>query len=545
MKQTFPTGIVALAVTATLGLAGCSADGGPSQPSATPFDPSALTSSTTPGTTSVDEVTWGLLRGEPPTLDPARVSVTPQFISIGNMCESLLQLQPDFSAAPGIASTAEWVGNTVVFTLRDDVTFWDGTPLTAEDVAFSLSRARDPKAQSTQLSTYRNVSSIDITGEHEVTVTFSAPDSQFLSSMAGAPGIVYQKAFAEAAGEDFGTSDGGVMCTGPFAFDSWTPGQSISMTAYEDYWGGAPLVERLTLRIVPNDSTLTSALLSGEIDGAFDVPSGASELRTSDAGTLYVGPSTASMSFGPTTSEGLAADPRVREALDLAIDKLAVIDTVLNGLGTPVRTFTVPFQWEGLAAADIYRAGYDALEAPTYDLDAAKKIMAEVDITDPSLVLAVSAGVTEARQAATIVQAAGTQLGLDIEVRELQATDFSALFVNSEARQGIDFLLTTAIPATPGVLQYPSLFAIQGSAYNFSNYENADVTRLLGEARATTDPEESAEAFVNAQAIFAPARLQVSLAGQYTRVFLNNALTGVTTSLGYVNSPWALHLGGK
>ena len=393
-------------------------------------------------------------------------------------------LQPDFSAAPGIASTAEWVGNTVVFTLRDDVTFWDGTPLTAEDVAFSLSRARDPKAQSTQLSTYRNVSSIDITGEHEVTVTFS--------------GIVYQKAFAEAAGEDFGTSDGGVMCTGPFAFDSWTPGQSISMTAYEDYWGGAPLVERLTLRIVPNDSTLTSALLSGEIDGAFDVPSGASELRTSDAGTLYVGPSTASMSFGPTTSEGLAADPRVREALDLAIDKLAVIDTVLNGLGTPVRTFTVPFQWEGLAAADIYRAGYDALEAPTYDLDAAKKIMAEVDITDPSLVLAVSAGVTEARQAATIVQAAGTQLGLDIEVRELQATDFSALFVNSEARQGIDFLLTTAIPATPGVLQYPSLFAIQGS-----------------------------------------------LAGQYTRVFLNNALTGVTTSLGYVNSPWALHLGGK
>lgn len=504
------------------------------------------------GTKAVDEVTWAIVEGEPATLNPAGSAS----LIIPNLCDNLLSIQPDFSIEPGIAERAEFVDPvTFVITLRDDVKFWDGSPVTADDVVYSLQQGTDPASQ--WFSAFALVvpdPSVGIvaTGPLEVTVRFVAPDSTFRDALAGQGGAVMQKAFGEATGEAVGTPEGGLMCTGPYKLEQggWQPGSEIVTTANEDYWAGAPLVKSLKYTFVSDGSTLATALTQGEIDGAINVPPSSRAVFEGDgAGTLTVGNSTASYSFGPATPNGAAANPMIRQALNLAIDRNQYLETVVNGLGHVQKTIVPEFSFQAMEGASIYQDGYDELADPRVDIDAAKKLVEESgeDVSEP-LVIAVPAGAKEFQQTAAIVQSAGKQIGLDIEINEMQASDFGAMFYDPSQRAGIDFVATQGYLETPGVLGYPSLFMLPpelGGVFNWSEYDNPEVTAHMTAARNAIDPETAAKEFVAAQEIFAPDMLQVTLAGTYQLTYLNEELTGVTTSVAAYSSPWALHLGGK
>lgn len=509
-------------------------------------DPSTLVASLPAASTPVDEVTWAVVEGEPQTLDPASSAN----IIIPNLCDSLLTVTPDFTLEPGIAETAEWIDPvTFEITVREGVTFWDGTPVTASDVAYSLDRNRTPASQ--WYASFALVSGIETPDDDTVIVRFTAPDTTFRDALGGGGGSVMSRAFGEAAGEDLGTSSGGLLCSGPYELEEWKPGTEISVVANPEYWNGAPLTERIRFVFVTAGATLTSALTAGEIDGAFNVPPGsrASFEGEDGAGRLIAGPSTASFSFGPTSADSAAADPRVREALSLAIDRDVFIDTVLQGLGEVQKTIVPPFVWSGMEARDIYQDAYDALPAPEVDLDRARELIAESGIdTSTPLVLAVPAGAKEFSQTASIIQSAAKEIGLTVTIDERQPADFGALFYTPELREGIDFVATTGYLQVPGVLGYPQLFMLpaeMGGIFNWSGYSDEAVTADLQAARTATDPTTAAEAFVSAQEIFAPDQLQVTLAGAHHLTYLSNDLTGITTSVAVYSSPWALHLGGE
>ncbi|MDF0515318.1 ABC transporter substrate-binding protein [Agromyces sp. H3Y2-19a] len=504
------------------------------------------------GTKAVDEVTWAIAEGEPATLNPAASAN----LIIPNLCDNLLSLQPDFSIEPGIATSAEFVDPvTFVIELRDDVTFWDGSPVTADDVVYSLQQGTNPESQwygAFALVVPDPATGIVATGPNEVTVHFVAPDSTFRDALAGQAGAVMQKAFGEAAGDALGTPDGGLMCTGPYelAAGGWKPGSEITTTANADYWNGAPLVKTLKYTFVNDGSTLATALTQGEIDGAINVsPSSRAVFEGDGAGTLTIGHSTASYSFGPTTATGPAANPKIRQALSLAIDRDQYLQTVVNGLGYVQKTLVPEFSFQSMAEADVYQAGYDELAAPEVDLEQAKQLVADSgeDVSEP-LVVAVPAGAKEFEQTATIMQAAGEKIGLDLEIDEMQASDFGALFYDPTKREGVDFVATQGYLETPGVLGYPSLFVLpaeQGGIFNWSGYDDGEATAHMMAARNATDAEAAANEFVAAQAVYAPDQLQVTLAGTYQLTYLNDDLTGVTTSVAAYSSPWALHLGGQ
>lgn len=495
-------------------------------------------------TKPVDEVTWAVVEGEPQTLDPASSAN----VIIPNLCDSLLSVQPDFTLEAGIAEGAEWIDPvTFEITVRDGVSFWDGTPVTASDVAYSLERNRDPMSQ--WYAAFALITGIEATDDDTVVVHFSAPDTTFRDALGGGGGAVMSQAFGDAAGQDLGTSGGGLMCAGPYRLDEWDPGTQITVTANPDYWNGAPLTERIRFVFVTDGATLTSALVAGEIDGAFNVPPGSRQTfeATDGAGRLVAGPSTASYSFGPASADSAAADPLVRQALSLAIDRRDYIDTVLQGLGHVQKTIVPPFVWGGMEAGDIYQAAYDALPEPEVDLDRARDLIADsgVDTSEP-LVLAVPAGAKEFSQTAAIVQSAAKDIGLTIEIDERQPADFGALFYSPELRDGIDFVATTGYLEVPGVLGYPQLFMLPaelGGIFNWSGYSNEQVTADLQAARTAVDPTSAAEAFADAQETFAPDQLQVTLAGAHHLTYLSNDLTGVTTSVAVYATPWALHLG--
>jgi peptide/nickel transport system substrate-binding protein len=512
--------------------------------------PAELVDALPAGQTEVDEVTWALVEGEPRSLVPG---ADYNFVQ-PNLCDSLLRVQPDFTVEAGIAESADWVDPvTFVIDIRPGVTFWDGTPVTPEDVVYSLERHHSD-VTSAFYGAFVLVApenGFEITGENQVTVHFVAPDSTFRDALSGGPGAVLSKAVSEAQGPALGTSGGELMCAGPFELASWTPGREIVVTANEDYWDGAPLVKQLTFRFIPDGTTLTNALLEGEVDGAFNVAPGSRDaFASSDTGRLVIGPSTASFSFGPTRDTGAGANPKIRQALSLAIDREQYIATVLHGLGQPQSTFVAPFSWSGSPAAAVYQDGYDALEAPRVDLEAAKKLVEESgEDTSVPLRIAIPAGNKELSQTAAIVQSAAEQIGLTLEIDERQAADFGAIFLPDPGpRENIDLVATSGYTETPGVLTYPQLFVLppdQGGIFNWSGYAVPEVVAGVQAARTTPDPVAAAEAYVAAQQLFAPDQLQVTLAGSYHTAFLSDELTGIVTSVAAYASPWALRLGGE
>jgi len=542
--------LITAALVAAAATAGCGGKDGGSGDGAAAGSPK-LTVLTPPAQGEVDRVTWALATGEPTTLDPARTGDFSSANVVSNVCEGLMQVQPDFSLKPNLAEKVDQRDpTTLVLDIRPGVVFWDGAKLTADDVVYSLKRHTDPKVQGIAASAFLSVASIKKTGPLQVTIRFRQPDSAFLPALAGIAGVVNQKAFTEKAGKAYGTPGGGVMCTGPFELAKWQPGESVTITANERYWNAElkPKVKTLQFRFIADSSTLTSALLAGEVDGAYNAPVGSvSALQKSDKGTLYLGPSTASVSFGPTRDSGPAADPRVREALDLAIDKRAFVKNVLRGAGEPLKTLTPPFVYAGSPAKAIYQQGYDALaDNAEPDLDRAKQLIAEAKPGKQPLTIVIPSGDQLSLQVATILQAAGKSLGLTMKIKQLQPTEFSAFFYDPSKRAGTDFVATTGYIETPSVLNYAPLFvrpADRGGLFNWSGYANPVAEKELMAAQTEIDPAKSAEHFVKAQAAFAPDRLQVSLAVSYERLFLSKKLTGVPASIAYITSPWAARLG--
>lgn len=557
MKQRSLITALALGTSALLAVSGCASRGGDN--SAADRKPIEFVNSLPAATTPVDEVNWAIVEGEE-LLDP----IVSNSLIRPNLCESLLLLGDGYSVSPNLATSAEWVDPvTFVIDLRDDVTFWDGSPMTPEDVIYSLSRNWNPMS-----NYYGSIAaiapgvpapfdpetSIVKTGDHQVTVNFARPDSAFRDVLAGGAGAIVQQKYAEQAGESFGTSEGGLMCTGPYVLEpgAWKAGQSTTITANENYWGTTPLAGKINFSFAKDTAALTQALTAGEIDGAYTVsPSVRSTLEGDGAGTLYVGESGTSYSFGPVSATSAAADPKVRQALSLAFDREQYIDTVLSGLGETQKTFIAPFIFQNIEGADTLQAGYDALDDYEYDIEQAKALLAESGAdTSAPLVLAIPAGSKDLSDTAKLIQAAGKNIGLTININEMQPADFGALFNPEavEAREGIDFLSTQARLDTPGFIGYPSTFLLPfelGGIYNWSGYDNPEVTEHIMASQTATDPDTAASEYVAAQAIFAPDLLQVTLASAYNLTYLNDDLTGVVTSSAIFSTPWALNLGGK
>lgn len=174
-----------------------------------------------------------------------------------------------------------------MYTLRDGVTFWDDTPLTAGDVVYSLGRQVGADSSTYWADYFTNVASVEKTGDNQVTVKLTQPDALFEQGMSSAAGAIVSKAAAEAAGEKFGTPQGGMLCTGPFKLASWEPGKAINLEKNENYWDAdlIPKVEKLSFSFIADESTAINALRSGDVDGQFLYlpPAGLSQLEGSDA----------------------------------------------------------------------------------------------------------------------------------------------------------------------------------------------------------------------------------------------------------------------
>lgn len=535
---------LALTLSALLATACSSVGTSASQNAASPSAPAGMRlQDTTPAAKGpLPSLTWDLPEGEPTTLDYVKSGDYSPDTVVSNMCDYLLRLNPDFSYSPSLATSWHYLNpTTLVYTIRQGVRFWDGHPLTAADVVYSLDRNMEPSAQPVNGNFFANVKKIEQTGPYQVTVLFTRPDELFNEEMATVAGAVAEKSYLEAKGSSYGTAGGGVMCSGPFELVKWNSGTDIVLKRNPDYWDPAyePKVSTVTLDFISDSSTLTSGLLSGQFDGTFEVPPSAiPELSKSASGKLYLGPSLAVEELQTPDPSGPIGNPVIRQALGMALNRQAIASVLWNGAAVPNKTLTPPTAWgSNSAAAAVYHAAYYALPSLEPDLTQARKLVASQAGSSRPIVLAIQAGDQTQLNLASLIQQAGSQIGLHITLKQMQPLDFSNVFYLPKYRSGIGLVLANGYLDLADPLDYLSLFIGPQAVFNWINYNDPTVISLVNQARSTFDPVQRARLLVQAQQRYTKFGIVIPLVNPDEALYMRNGVTGAPASFAYIYEP--------
>lgn len=359
------------------------------------------------------------------SVDPHYFSQPQNFQVSLNMFEQLVAGSPTEEIIPALAtewmpiSDTEWE-----FTLREGVLFHDGTPFTAADVAFSIERTREGSGPITFASRVENIEEVEIIDDHTIRIHTSQPVPTLLNDLVNVF-IVSQAAAEGATVEDFDSGEA-TIGTGPYRFMSYTPGEVVELTAFDDYWGGDVAWENVTVRTIPDASAREVALMAGDVD-VIEYPAVTSLQRMIDnpainvtsidsqAGT-YIGfdQDGEAMGVSGTNGENPFLDPRVREAVALAIDRDLLVEQALDNTAVP-------------ASQPVPRGVFghsEAVSVSPYDPQRARELLAEAGYPDgfSTLLTVADDRVPEARRVGTAVAAMLARIGLEIDLEVVPYT---------------------------------------------------------------------------------------------------------------------------
>ncbi|MFB6837151.1 ABC transporter substrate-binding protein [Streptomyces sp. NPDC056361] len=530
--------VTTAALTSLLALAACS---GPPKGAGVTGGEVKLSASTPPARGQIDSFTWAVY-AEPPTLDYTLAFDYPQNTILSNVCESLMRWTPGLTLEPGLARKASNPDPTTwVYDLRSGVRFHDGKTMSADDVVYSFGRQTDPNNAAAWAQTFQNVASIRKTGPLQVTVKLKKPDSQFPQYMATAAGVVASKAGVEAAGKNYGTT-GDLACTGPYKLGTWSKGQSIELDRFDGYWGTKAKAKKAVFRVLTDPSARTNAMLSGDVDGGYLIPTESyGRLRDSGVGTLFFGEGLSTVNVNITNMKGPLGDLRVRKALSLALDRSGFVKAGLGGAGTVTSSLTTRAAWAG-ASEPTLKAAFDTLPPTTQDIEKAKALIKEAGATGKTLTVATSSIGQDVSLLATAVQAAGSQIGLKINLKTVAPNAFTALFTDPEAREGIDMFPLTQYGSITDPLDLLQNFKT-GAYMNFAGYSDKEYDSLVENATAVYPHDERLKIEAGLQERAAEQLLWIPVAEWPTAVFLNKKITGAPTTIAYMYYPWAADVG--
>lgn len=490
----------------------------------------------------VDRITWNLTGGEPDTLDPANAATTQSGQVVRNLCDSLLTLDANFNLKPNLARFRQESPTKLLLTIHRNTKFWDGSTVTAEDVAYSLRRSADPSKITSYL--FANVDSIKATAADKVTVTFKRPDEMFTSELANI--VVLKKTFAEKAGAKLGTPAGGLMCSGPFKLDKWTSGDSITMSRNDAYWNPdrRPFAKSVKFTFVTDATALAQSLNAGEIDGAYELSaSSVPALQKSKKGRLVFGLSSQSMNIYVSRPDGVMADADLRAALQRMIDRQGLAKALYHGAATPMYTMIAPAAWPTAQRA-VYEKAYKSFETSrSYDMDAAKKLVKASSYKGQEIVLAIAAGDDAQSRIAQLLQQQGREAGLTIKIQSMQPLVYAQAGYDATKRKGVDLYLSSNFSAAPDPLETIGFLYLPKQTYNYVDYDDPKVTKLFDKARSTFDGASRARTIVEMQAMYEKANTVIPLVSTNTTTFLNNRLTGAITSFAYWSMPQMAYVG--
>jgi len=537
--------VTSATIAAALLLAACGRTAG-SSGTATQSPTKGLVATTAPGTKPVASVTWALYR-DVNSLDPIYAFDYPENTAVSLMCESLLKQSPSGAIEPGLATLSTPSPTKLVFTINPGAKFWDGHPVTTADVLYSLDRNTNASLGGFYGLVFNRVASIAATGSSQVTITLKQPDYWLQGELASIPGVVIEKAFAVKQGKKYGTPTGSIMCTGAYKLKSFVPGVGVTAVPNASYWNPAvkPLVQQIVLKGVASDTTLTSGLTTGAIQGTY-LSGGLStlpQLQSGGAVTITRGPGWFTDAFIVSNTKGVLADVRVRRALSLALDRRAIISNVYKGAALMPRWLSNPGSF-GYGKAVFDRA-YLASPLMSKNIAEARKLVQEAGATGKTFTIGTSAQIQNIAAVTGAYQAAADAIGLKTVLKSVSAQNYINFFIDPKARAGIDGFLTVNYGDYADPASMLATLVLPGGSQNYDNFNDPQIIAWLEQARSTADPNARAALVAKAEKRVATLLPWIPDAQPVSVLIMSKGLTGATASFAYMFAPWANSLGGR
>jgi peptide/nickel transport system substrate-binding protein len=433
----------------------------------------------------------------PENLDPANATNSTVNQLVIGVYDTLVQFTAgDVAVTPRVAT--EWMisedGLSYTFTLRDDVVFHDGTPMTAADVKFTLDRLQ--AASAAVLNDMGPYSGAEVVDDHTVKLTLAAPFGPFLSALSRI--YIVNKALVEPhMAEDnarpwLAVNSAG---SGPYTVASYAPTEAVSLTAFPQYWGGwdGNHVAEVLFRYVSEPSTQLALLQSGEAHIAPDLTADAKVALMSEPGFVVdIGAAATPLYFQMNTaSEGPTGNPEFRRMLAQTFDRQLHLDQVLLGFGT-LPDGPLPPDWMGHAAGS---------ELP-FDLEAARAMVEANGWAGTTLLVRYLPAIEEEQLAVEQLQYNLSQIGITLEAEGMtwpaQAATVQDLATTSDINMIYNF---PSFPDPHAILNTSFNSANTGynGGYNWAQYSNPEVDALLNQAASSADPEERAALYAEVQ----------------------------------------------
>ena len=421
------------------------------------------------------------LAEDPDLLDPTLARTYVGRIVFASLCDKLVDITPELEIVPQLATEWQWTdGNkSLVMKLRQGVKFQDGEPFDAAAVKFSIERHLKLPG-SNRKAEISAVTGVDIIDDHTVRLVLSAPFAPLLAQLTDRAGMMVSPKAAQAAG-DFSTHP---VCAGPYKFVERVAQDRIVLERFADYWNkDAVHFDRVIFLPIVDSTVRLANLQSGGLDliervAATDVDAVQKDprLKLSEITELGYQGITINLDNGARSKNPLGQDARVRQALELSIDRAALNQVVFNGLFQPGN------QW--LPPGNPYYV--KSLPIPGRDVAKAKQLLAEAKVPNPSFTMMVPT-TPETLQAAQVIQAMAAEAGFDIKI---QATEFASSLDLAVKGDFEAYLIGWSGRTDPDGNIYNFVSCKAPPALNTPHYCNQEVDRELDAARTLEVPAE-------------------------------------------------------
>ncbi|AUR02083.1 glutathione-binding protein GsiB [Phaeobacter inhibens] len=420
------------------------------------------------------------LQLEPPHLDPTSAAAGAiDQVLYSNVFEGLTRFMGDGSVVPGLAQSWEISedGLSYTFTLQDGVTFHDGTTMDAEDVKFSLDRARAEDSTNAQKALFADIASVDVVDPLTVKLTLSQPNGNLLFNLAWGDAVIV-------APETIDTIKTAPVGTGAFTFTNWVQGDRIDLARNPDYWGEAPALSAATFKFISDPTAAFAAMMAEDIDAfsAFPAPENLPQFEADPRFQVLIGSTEGETILSINNKQAPFDNPKVRAAVAHAIDRQAIIDGAMFGYGTPIGTHFAPHN----------PAYVDLTGTSAHDPEKSRALLAEAGLADGFTTTLHLPPPSYARRGGEIIAAQLAEVGITAEIINVEWAQWLETVFRGK-NFGLSIVSHTE-PMDIGIYARPD--------YYFQ-YDNAAFQDLMAELTGTTDPDARTKMLQQAQEIIA------------------------------------------
>lgn len=416
---------------------------------------------------------------EPPHLDPtAGAAAAIDEIVYANVFEGLTRIGPNGEVQPALAESWEISddGRTYTFKLREGATFHDGTSFEAEDVKFTLERAMADDSTNAQKVLFSAIESVEAVGPVTLKVTLEHPQGSFLYNMGWGDAVVVAPETADGNKEN-------PVGTGPFKFENWAKGSSVTIVKNPDYWGEPVALDKAEFRFIPDAAAAIPALLSGDVH-AFPMfpPDAVTQVQGDPRFEVVIGATEGETILATNNGKEPFSNLKVRQAIAHALDRDEIIMGASNGFGVPIGSHFSP-------ANEAY---VDLTGTYLYDVEKAKALLSEAGYPDGFSGTLKLPPPAYARQGGEVVASQLREIGIDLEIVPVEwAQWLEQVFTNK------DYDLTIVSHTEPNDIN------IYARDDYYFNYDNDVFDAVIEELDRVSDPEKRNELYAKAQRIIA------------------------------------------